>query len=227
MKVHTSIQRLGSHVPKCSYLRREREGQEGKRGSKEMRRSTKEERRGKEAQKERGEGKKRKRREEMRRSTKEERRGEEAQKERGEGKKHKRREGRGRRTKEERRGEEAQKKRGEGKKHKRREERGRSATLILGSCLQVHSNHLHASTYDSPFYRMFNYIIPTFEALHHYASIQGDAPLHLQSMYEPSLVPRLSVGGGKKEPGIHCLCMRLISQKSWEIGNYRVISVKP
>ena len=42
-----------------------------------------------------------------------------------------------------------------------------------------------------------------------------------------SLVPRLSVGGGKREPGIHCLCMRLISQKSWEIGNYRIISAKP
>ena len=24
---------------------------------------------------------------------------------------------------------------------------------------------------------------------------------------------------GKREPGIHCLCIRLISQKSWEIGN--------
>ena len=32
---------------------------------------------------------------------------------------------------------------------------------------------------------------------------------------------------GKGEPGIHCLRMRLISQKSWEIGNYCVISVKP
>ena len=27
---------------------------------------------------------------------------------------------------------------------------------------------------------------------------------------------------GEREPGIHCLRMRLISQKSWEIGNYRV-----
>ena len=42
-----------------------------------------------------------------------------------------------------------------------------------------------------------------------------------------SLVPRLSVGGGKREPGIHCLCMLLISQKSWKVGNYCVISVKP
>ena len=41
-----------------------------------------------------------------------------------------------------------------------------------------------------------------------------------------SLVPRLSVGVGKREPGIHSLHMRLISQKSWEIGNYHVISVK-
>ena len=32
------------------------------------------------------------------------------------------------------------------------------------------------------------------------------------------------MGGGKREPGIHCLRMRLISQKSWEIGNYHIIS---
>ena len=31
-------------------------------------------------------------------------------------------------------------------------------------------------------------------------------------------------GRGKREPGIHCLRMRLISHKSWEIGNYCVIS---
>ena len=36
----------------------------------------------------------------------------------------------------------------------------------------------------------------------------------------PSLVPRLSVGVEKREPGIHCLCMHITSQKSWEIGNY-------
>ena len=41
-----------------------------------------------------------------------------------------------------------------------------------------------------------------------------------------SLVPRLLVGRVKREPGIHCFRMCLISQKSWEIGNYRVISVK-
>ena len=33
-------------------------------------------------------------------------------------------------------------------------------------------------------------------------------------------------GRGKREPGIHCLRMRLISQKSWEIVNYRVMSVQ-
>ena len=36
----------------------------------------------------------------------------------------------------------------------------------------------------------------------------------------PSLVPRLSVGVEKREPGIHCLCMHITSQKSWEIGIY-------
>ena len=41
-----------------------------------------------------------------------------------------------------------------------------------------------------------------------------------------SLVPRLLVGREKKVPGIHCLCIRLVSQKSWEIGNYRVIFVQ-
>ena len=36
-----------------------------------------------------------------------------------------------------------------------------------------------------------------------------------------------AVGGQRKwEPGIHCLWMRLISQKSWVIENYRVIFVQ-
>ena len=42
-----------------------------------------------------------------------------------------------------------------------------------------------------------------------------------------SFVPKLSVGGAKGEPGIHCILMRSISQKSWEIRNYCVISVQP
>ena len=58
--------------------------------------------------------------------------------------------------------------------------------------------------------------------------VKTGAKSYKEHVFNPhvSLVPRLSVGGGKREPGIHCLRMRLISQKSWEIGNYRVISVK-
>jgi len=41
-----------------------------------------------------------------------------------------------------------------------------------------------------------------------------------------SLVPRPDPPE-KEGPGIHCLRMRLISQKSWEIVDYRVISVQP
>ena len=37
----------------------------------------------------------------------------------------------------------------------------------------------------------------------------------------PSLhVPTLSVRGEERESGIHCLCMHIISRKSWKIGNY-------
>ena len=62
--------------------------------------------------------------------------------------------------------------------------------------------------------------------LQHAKEILEAAEDSLLGKAQPSLVPKLSVGWGKREPGIHCLRMRLISQKSWEMVNSCVISIQ-
>ena len=97
-----------------------------------------------------------------------------------------------------------------------------STVSALVKTMMKWSDHPHSPTltHTHPLFQWSDLIAHTRPRLCYISSKRGSTSLF-------TLIPRLLVGGGKKEPGIHCLRMSLISQKSWEIRNYCVISVKP
>ena len=78
----------------------------------------------------------------------------------------------------------------------------------------------HTCTRHSDTHHMDGHIIQLnlHKAQKSYDKQQFSCSSSINSLFLPSLVPRVRGGGGT--PGIHCLRMRLISQMSGKIGYF-------